>query len=58
MLHTKVQKPGNCSKESTKDVAEKSKSDPRDKVPPGAEVEEVEIEPVFCHLPKFVIIFP
>ena len=51
-------RPGNCSKESTKDVAEKSKSDPRDEVPPRAEIEEVEIEPVFCHLPKFVIIFP
>ena len=57
MLHTKVQKPGNCSKESTKDVAEKSKSDPRDEVPPGAEVEEVEVEPVFCHSLKFFVIF-
>ena len=40
-------RPCNCSKESTKDVAEKSKSDPRDKVPPGAEVEEVAVEPKF-----------
>ena len=42
-------RPGDCSKESTEDVTQKTKSNPRDKVPPRAEVEEVDVEPVFCH---------
>ena len=42
--------PCNCGEESTEDVAKKSKSDPRDDVPPGAEVEEVYVEPVFHRL--------
>ena len=43
----KFKRPCNCGENSTEDVAKKSKSDPRDEVPPGAEVEEVLVEPVF-----------
>ena len=42
-------RPGDCSEDSTKDVAQKTKSNPRDEVPPRAEVEEVHVEPVLYH---------